>query len=771
MSRIIRIILIIFLANFHSTVQAQSFDELLKLIPEDRAEGDRFGYSIDIHENLAIIGAYGVDFGVANPNMGAAYIFEKTGYADWELVQKIYNSDQDNYDRFGWSVSINQNYAVIGAYAEDHNEFDAEEMGSAGSAYIFQRTEDTWVEMQKIVASDRIANAQFGWSVDIDETTVAVGANFESRDEIGDAYIYHTGAVYLFELDVDDNWIETQKIVAGDRAPDLTEPDGGDGEDLSDQFGIDVALDLPYLVVGAYHQDLDSMGVNPISNAGAAYIFEKVVDSWDQVSKLEASDRQLSDKFGWSVAIDSITVVVGAFEEDHNLTGTGYRNNSGSAYVFNRNESGYWVESQKLITPDRNSGDRFGYDVAIDDNFMVIGSFRNDSDALDEADLSDAGAAYIFEKDEGGIWSMNQKLIAMDRAIDDQLGFAVGIYSTEILLGAPQQNYNLIGEENLNDAGAAYFYSQEVCITTYTEQSFSICEGQSITVNDNIYNTSDTYFDVLHSIIGCDSIIITNLTVTPAPVYNQSIERCFGHPLYVGVNAYETTGEYTDTLTTITGCDSIVITDLFVHPENAVTQDITICWEGAYTIGGSTYTENGTYTDILTSFSFCDSVVTTNITVQLPVNNSISQSENLLIAEADDATYQWIKCDPIEIISGANERSYHAPFVGAYAVIVTEGDCSDTSSCVYVDVLSISNIEKSNFKIYPNPATDYLIIEGNNFQSYQSLSIFDATGRLIESIQPIEPKSYINTSNYSKGTYVISIEGEFGIEKSKFVKI
>ena len=81
----------------------------------------------------------------------------------------------------------------------------------------------------------------------------------------------------------------------------------------------------------------------------------------------------------------------------------------------------------------------------------------------------------------------------------------------------------------------------------------------------------------------------------------------------------------------------------------------------------------------------CDCTITTNLTVQLPVDNSISQSLNVLITGADDATYQWIKCDPYELIvgSGANEQTYIAPAVGKYAVIVTEGSFTDTSSCVY----------------------------------------------------------------------------------------
>ena len=93
----------------------QIFSEIIKVVADDRESQDRFGWSVDISGNYAIVGAYADDFGGLDPNMGSAYIFEKDGIADWEFVQKIFNSDQDDYDRFGWSVAIDGDYVVVGA--------------------------------------------------------------------------------------------------------------------------------------------------------------------------------------------------------------------------------------------------------------------------------------------------------------------------------------------------------------------------------------------------------------------------------------------------------------------------------------------------------------------------------------------------------------------------------------------------------------------------------------------------------------------------------
>ena len=135
---------------------AQLFSEIIKTAAFDRETEDRFGYAVDISGNFAIVGAYADDFGALNPNMGSAYIFEKTGIEDWTFVQKISSSDQDDYDRFGWSVAINGNYVVVGAYAEDEDTDDSNTLSKAGAAYIFERDSvGVWIEVQKIVASDR----------------------------------------------------------------------------------------------------------------------------------------------------------------------------------------------------------------------------------------------------------------------------------------------------------------------------------------------------------------------------------------------------------------------------------------------------------------------------------------------------------------------------------------------------------------------------------------------------------------------------------------
>lgn len=285
----------------------QSFLEMVKATASDRAEDDRMGYAVTVEGDWAAVGAYGDDFGGSNPNMGSVYIYEQQGLNNWVEVQKLSASDQDDYDRFGWSVDMKGDFLIVGSYGEDDDEFNLNSLSKAGSAYIFKNIAGTWTEMQKIVASDREADDEFGWSVAIYDSTAIVGAHIEDHDEFGADFKYHSGSVYAFELNMSNVWVETQKIVADDRWVDINFPNGYSGEDLADQFGGSVGLWGDYLIVGAHHHDYATVGplTGGLWSSGAAYIFERTAGTWNQVSKIQNSDRESWDRFGYAVAIDT----------------------------------------------------------------------------------------------------------------------------------------------------------------------------------------------------------------------------------------------------------------------------------------------------------------------------------------------------------------------------------------------------------------------------------------------------------------------------------
>ena len=323
-------------------------------------------------------------------------------------TKKLTASDAAANDRFGYSIAINGDTVVVGASGKNSN---------TGAAYIFERNQggvENWGQVKKLTASDAAVNASFGSSVSINADTVVIGANGSVP---GAAYI-SVGAAYIFERNQGgtENWGQVQKLTASDPANYAS-------------FGSSVAINADTVVVGAY-------GKVP----GRAYIFERNQggdEHWGQLKELTASDAVGGDQFGISVAISIDTVAVGA---NH-----GNRATSGAVYIFERNQNGVesWGQVQELTADDATLLDEFGISVAIEGDTLVVGAWARNIDT--------GGAAYIFERNQGGIegWGEVQKLTASDAAAHDQFGSSVAIDGNTVPVGAVDKN---------SSTGAAYIF-------------------------------------------------------------------------------------------------------------------------------------------------------------------------------------------------------------------------------------------------------------------------------------------------------------------------
>lgn len=175
-------------------------------------------------------------------------------------------------------------------------------------------------------------------------------------------------------------------------------------------------------------------------NGGSAFLFEKSGSTWVQRAKLVAGDRATGDGFGFSVAIDGSFVVIGATGDDLNHT----ESNSGSAYVFERSGS-TWVQRAKLAPADGKKDDFFGYTVSVSGNHIVVGAPYQDEGA------SNAGAAYIYDRG-GSQWVLREKLIASDASTNGDFGWSVGMSGERALVGSPSADGSAV------NVGAAYVY-------------------------------------------------------------------------------------------------------------------------------------------------------------------------------------------------------------------------------------------------------------------------------------------------------------------------
>ncbi|MCI4670397.1 MAG: right-handed parallel beta-helix repeat-containing protein [Bacteroidia bacterium] len=158
-------------------------------------------------------------------------------------------------------------------------------------------------------------------------------------------------------------------------------------------------------------------------------------------------------------------------------------------------------------------------------------------------------------------------------------------------------------------------------------QNRSICEGDSLPFGGQFLSAAGTYRDSLLSNDGCDSIIVLNLSVIPVGRTNQSVQICQGQSFNFGGRVLTVSGTYLDTLTSVSGCDSISSLDLTVSPslQTGITQSI--CEGDSIVFGGRTLRIAGTYVDSLVSASGCDSIV--NLT--LTINPVFTQNLNVAV--------------------------------------------------------------------------------------------------------------------------------------------
>lgn len=161
----------------------------------------------------------------------------------------------------------------------------------------------------------------------------------------------------------------------------------------------------------------------------------------------------------------------------------------------------------------------------------------------------------------------------------------------------------------------------------------TICFGESFSVGSATYSSSGTYSNALKTAIGCDSLVILNLIVSPKlQTNNPRVSLCRGESYSIGSSVYTETGIYIDTLKSKDGCDSIVRTDLLILEHSIKDLNITICTGTSFTVGNKVYSNAGVYVDTLTASNGCDSIIRLTLSVGdkfiYPVNETICFGDN-----------------------------------------------------------------------------------------------------------------------------------------------
>ncbi len=242
-----------------------------------------------------------------------------------------------------------------------------------------------------------------------------------------------------------------------------------------------------------------------------------------------------------------------------------------------------------------------------------------------------------------------------------------------------------------------------------------LCFGESIVVNGQIYDADGPINELATSFAGCDSTIVGFVDIRDDIVTTLDETICAGETYMVNGQAYATTGPINEIGTSFTGCDSTISGMLTVLPLSFYTLDTTICFGETITVAGGTYTDSGMYSDTLTAFNNCDSIITTTLTILDEMTIDI-----LTIVEATDL---GIADGSLEAsVTGGTGNYTHEWSTGETNVQAIGLIGGDTYCVTVTDDLNCS-IEDCQFMAYPLPIFtniigDVLDCNGDNDGSF-----------------------------------------------------
>jgi hypothetical protein len=726
---------------------------------DGEAAVDESGYSVSMPDaNTLAIGAPYNDGNGSNAGHVRIYAWNGTAW-----VQKGLDIDGEAAgDISGWSVSMpDANTVAIGAPFNDGNG------NLAGHVRIYSWNGTAWVQ-KGLDIDGEAADDRSGYSVSMpDANTVAIGAPYNA----GNGNLAGHVRIYAWNGTA---W--TQKGL------DI------DGETAGDFSGNSVSMpDANTLAIGAIYNAGNG------TDAGHVRIYAWNGTAWVQKG-LDIDGEAAGDLLGRSVSMpDANTVAIGANDNDGNGNRAGHVRIYSICTTVNGTDtrtecnSYTWIDGNTYTSSNNTA------------TFNIAGGAANGCDSLVTLDLTinqPTTFTQTFDECQGFSVTVGSNTYTSTGVYTDVLTNAAGCDSTvtttlnisqpttfsqtfdecqgfSVTVGGNTYNTTGVYTDVLtNAAGCDSTVTTTLNISQPTtfSQTFDECQGFSVTVGGNTYNSTGVYTDVLTNAAGCDSTVTTTLNISQPTTFSQTFDECQGFSVTVGGNTYNSTGVYTDVLTNAAGCDSTVTTTLNISQPTTFSQTFDECQGFSVTVGGNTYTSTGVYTDVLTNAAGCDSTVTTNLTVNpLPtvtfaaINpDTICEGAspiNLTGGSPAGGTYSG---------NGVSGTSFDPATAGLGTQTITysytdANNCSNTASTdVEVALCASTSMQNVDYQIqvYPNPTTSTvnLSIEGLELEGLR-LSVYDVLGRQIETRMVDEYIEVIDLGQLLDGVYLIRLEG------------
>lgn len=464
-----------------------------KIVPSSTTTVDSlFGGSLALNDNILVVGAQGqyLDASDTTPlaTSGAVFVFARVD-GTWTQLNKLTGpvSDRNSNDFMGYAVSGFGNTLAVGVPGSDYDSTLSAFRNDAGKVYIYTRVADSWNLSTTLTSPNRQEGGRFGASLSMGDNRILVGAPGETAGTQISGW--GEGRAYVFER-LYGEWVVTgtlsndEAILAG----------------AARRFGWSVSLDGSRALIGEPLNTTDNSTANPLSGAGAAWVFEKVNDVWVKRSKLTQQNlagRVAGNNFGFSVDIKGNIAIVGAPYDQRNEFAGDTLTAAGSASVFRRSETSdgivSWVPEKKFAgwAQDRNTNDLLGTATAAYGNYVIVSAPGHDYDSDLSNFVDNAGAVYVYE------WTNNvlvykQKLVAhdqVDRLSNVGFGNSLAINATHIVVGASLFPKNSAGTIIGRQIGKVWSYKLENGLWI-KERTFVPSVASEIDITNTSVNTN-----------------------------------------------------------------------------------------------------------------------------------------------------------------------------------------------------------------------------------------------------------------------------------------
>lgn len=478
--------------------------------------------------------------------VNCVFVYKRNSVGKWVQTQRIVDPDTFSASQFGFSIDAEGKTLLVGDRSKN---YDFVRYAQTGEAYVYELNNGLWELKQRLLAPLSLNATGIGGNVLIEGDVAIVCAERDAHDEKGENYIGGAGggAVYIFRKDGTGAWYFQQKITSPTR-------------EIAAFFGSKVTLNDGKLVIAAPRESyVDTVNGSPVyAKSGTIYLYVEEQGTWVLKQKIPSPSLKNNVALGASVFLRDRKLFVGGQENYEPYFASD--GDKGIVYQFELDSTEQFKYKQAIRTTDTSNARYFGSSVKTSDDKLIVSSLGR-NEFVNGIKVYWAGGVHLYRS--VGERYVESKLYSLKSPrSSDFFGHSTAFRNGNILIGVPRRDsVEATGADAFRDEGRVY--ALQICETVDT-LIVRDCE-RVIHQGDTFYNDTSMLYTMNAS--RCDSILrlIAKVDMSYRPKRSISDTTCKFYKSPSGKYVWTSTGVYQDTLTNPLGCDSVIVVDLTVR--------------------------------------------------------------------------------------------------------------------------------------------------------------------------------------------------------------